>query len=95
VGLEISSTVRHKLATKHSVTEIEIIECFSSRELNKKFLTDDREDNQTNPPTLWFIGETDSGRILKVVFIYNQERFIIKTSYEANENEKRIYAKHA
>jgi hypothetical protein len=96
VGLCISSDVRHKLATRHSVAEADILECFSSRDPNKNFLEDTRADNRTNPKTLWFVSETDVGRTLKIVFIYYApDRFVIKTAYEANDNEKRIYGKFA
>jgi hypothetical protein len=57
------------------------------------FLVDDRKRNQTVPPTLWFIGETTDGRVLKVVFIYDQEHdtAIIKTAYEPDEEEIALY----
>ncbi|MDN3392830.1 MULTISPECIES: ADP-ribosyl-(dinitrogen reductase) hydrolase [Pseudoalteromonas] len=97
MGLQISTSVRHKLATKHSVTESEIIECFSSREVGSKYLMDDRADHKSNPPTLWFIGTTDAGRCLKVVFIAFQDTgdVVIKTAYEANSAEIKIYNEKA
>lgn len=97
MGISISTAVRQKLATKHSVTEDEVIECFSSRIANGKFLKDSREEHQTNPPSLWFIGTTDAGRRLKVVFIYcsDSKEFVIKTAYEANGEEVRIYKKYS
>jgi len=97
MGISISTSVRQKLATKHSVTENEVIECFSSRKANAKFLKDNREEHKTNPPSLWFIGTTDTGRVLKVVFIYcsDSNEFVIKTAYEANGEEVRIYSKYS
>ena len=86
MNLKISPKVRSKLRTRHSVREEEIQECFASRE--GVFLKDTRESHQTNPPTVWFISETDNGRLLKVVFVQgkNGETFI-KTAYEPNSIE--------
>lgn len=59
-------------------------------------LEDTREDHQTDPPTLWFVGNTNNSRRLKVVFIHfkDEGRIQIKTCYEANAEELRIYEKY-
>lgn len=95
MGLDISDAVRKKLAVRHGVSEDEVIECFSNREGD--FLRDTREEHRTDPPTLWFVAETYRGRKLKVVFMYypNDKRFVIKTTYDANQKEIDIYDKHA
>ncbi|GAG92454.1 unnamed protein product, partial [marine sediment metagenome] len=43
----------------------------------------------------WFISETDKQRILKVVFIRTESQIIIKTAYDPNAEELRIYRKYA
>ncbi len=58
MSLIISARVREKLKQKHRVSEDEIIDCFAN--INGRYLRDKREQHQTNPPTLWFIAETDS-----------------------------------
>ncbi|WP_380179350.1 hypothetical protein [Kalamiella sp. sgz302252] len=69
--LLISQKVRLKLASKvPPVTESEIIECFSNRD--GYLLEDTREDHKSDPPTQWFIAETDYGKKLKIVFIYKE-----------------------
>lgn len=94
MALKISTKVKAKLQQKHNVKEDEIYECFATCE--KSFLIDTREDHQTDPPTHWFISETDYGRDLKVVFILNEDGDIeIKTAYEPNETEIYIYSKFA
>lgn len=95
MGLCISPAVRQKLRDRHNVKECEIFECFANRE--KGFLIDTREEHESNPPTLWFVAETDYGRILKVVFIHFPEdnEFVIRTTYQANPEEIRIYNKYA
>lgn len=96
MALKISSRIRRKLEQKHGVSESEIRECFTSRE--GKFLEDTREENRTDPPTKWFIAETDRGRLLKIVFVPYQNGnnidVVIKTAYAPNETEQRIYSKY-
>ncbi len=95
MALVISNVVRQKLTQKHGVSEDEIIQCFASR--NHGFLEDAREDHKTDPPTKWFIAETDYGRKLKIAFIQsaNGKDTHIKTAYLANDEERRIYYKYA
>ncbi|HZS80548.1 MAG TPA: ADP-ribosyl-(dinitrogen reductase) hydrolase [Herbaspirillum sp.] len=85
--------MRNKLDHKNpSVTEKEIAECFDNKcGIN---LIDNREDNQTDPATLWFIAETNRGRLLKVVYIFKDEKCHIKTAYDPNEVEIDIYEKY-
>jgi hypothetical protein len=69
-------------------------ECFYNR--IKGLLEDTREQYKTNPPTMWFIAETNEGRSLKVVFIeLLNGTYEIKTAYEPNEDEVKIYEKYA
>ena len=93
--MEFSTEVKKKIATKHNVTEDEIQECFASRPTGTGYLKDNREDNRTTPPTLWFVSETDFGRKLKVVFIHKDGKIIVKTAYQANAEEIRIFNKYA
>jgi len=91
VNLHIHPAVEKKLKDKHGVTPLEVLECFQ----NKLFgsLTDDRAENRTFPPTQWFISETDGGRTLKVVYLFDKKlkQFMLKTAYEPNAQEESIY----
>lgn len=90
--LHISDEVEKKLSSRHRVTQLEIIECFGNR--TRGTLIDKREEHKTDPPTQWFIAETDRGRLLKIVFVKLTEMdIVIRTAYEPDENEKRIYQK--
>jgi uncharacterized DUF497 family protein len=95
VRLSISQRVAEKLLEKHGVEPKEVQQCFENR--TGGFLEDTREQHQTDPPTQWFIGETNSGRKLKVVFIQRQTavgpQLDIRTAYEPNAEEIRIYEK--
>lgn len=81
-----------KLTVRHLVKESEIEQCFLNRA--GSFLEDTREEHLTDPPTQWFIAETDTGGRLKVVFIQKNGNTIIRTTYEPNTDEECIYNIH-
>lgn len=86
----ISTKTRDKLTEKHQdVTENDVRQCFANR--CGPELIDGRADHLTNPVTRWFISETDSGRQLKICFMQYSDRIVVKTAYEPNEDEVRIY----
>jgi len=87
----ISDNIQTKLAVKHNVTPSEVSECFANR--CGKSLRDTREEHASNPPTLWFISETNYGKKLKIVFIMKGGKIYIRTAYPPNEDEIRIYNK--
>lgn len=90
--IQFSSAVKEKLLIKHSVTEKEVLECFVNRDGN--YLMDIREQHRTTPPTLWFIAQTNRGRMLKVCFIppHQGHPAQLKSAFEPNDIEKRIYS---
>lgn len=93
-NLKINKRITEKLLKKHRVTTTEVFECFLNR--TKGLLEDIRVNHKTNPPTLWFIAETDHGRLLKIVFIeLPNGAYEIKTAYTPNDNEVTIYERHA
>ena len=87
--LVISQAVAKKLAEKHRVSRRELEQCFENR--IGGLLLDTREEHRTDPPTLWFLAETDAGRRLKVAFVQRGELVFVKTAYDANDDEKEIY----
>jgi hypothetical protein len=95
--LKCSDKIREKLQKKHNVDVAEVLQCFKNRDPGKRFLIDTREDHKTDPATHWFLAETNAGRLLKVCFIPphagNENAVEIKTAFDPNENEIRIYEK--
>ena len=92
--IKINKNILNKITEKHQVNIDEIYECFLNR--SKGLLEDTRVNNKTNPPTLWFIAETDHGRLIKVVFIeLLNGNYEIKTAYEPNQMEISIYERYA
>jgi uncharacterized DUF497 family protein len=97
VGLDLNIHCRPNILTKlqerHNVSLHEVRQCFINRDGG--FLEDNREEHKTNPPTEWFIAETNQGRLLKVCFVQIGTEIDIKTAYEPNEDEIRIYKLYA
>lgn len=92
MGVKISPSIVKKLADKHGVQPEEIDECFSNV-TDGGFLIDDRADHQSDPPTHWFIAETNKGRELEVCFMHIDKDIHIKTAFEPNAAQKRVYIK--
>lgn len=92
MSIKISKKILEKLASKTPpVKPDEVAECFLNRQGGLLF--DKRAQHATNPPTQWFISETDKGRKLKVVFVQNGADSEIKTAYDPNSTEEFIYLK--
>jgi hypothetical protein len=93
VAIKISDRVLQKLAAKvPPVTREEVEQCFANRAGG--LLEDAREQHKTEPPTQWFIAETDRGRRLKVVFVQDGADVDLKTAYDPNRTEMLIYLKY-
>jgi hypothetical protein len=91
----INERIQKKLRDKHGVTQSEVEQCFYNR--YGRFLEDSREEHWTHPPTQWFIADTNAGRRLKVVFVEDRDTDIIyvKTAYDPDTNEEKIYDKYS
>lgn len=92
--LIVSVEIEKKLLNKHNVQKQEVIECFANRD--GEFLIDDREEHKTNPPTYWFIAQTDYGRRLRVYFVPRPNRnggvdIYLKTALEPKQHHIDLY----
>lgn len=92
MAIIISKKIHEKLATKHNVTTDEVAQCFANRE--GKFLIDTREIHASDPPTHWFISETNYGRKLKIIFVPKDGDIYLRSAFAPNEAELRIYKNH-
>jgi uncharacterized DUF497 family protein len=86
--LFITEKIRQKLRDKHGVEVFEVHEAFSRR-TRGRFLLETRPEHATNPPSFWFISKTNTGRLLKVIFIpyVEQDLVVIKSAYPPNAEE--------
>lgn len=91
MALVISNVIKQKLSDKHNIFAHEIEQCFAN--YHGIFLLDTREEHKTVPPTKWFIGETDYGKLVKVCFILEAGNVYIRTAYEPNETEVKLFNK--
>lgn len=89
--VRISPRIAEKLKTRHHVSGQEINECFANRV--GPYFTDTRLDHQTDPPTYWFVAETDKGRVLKVVFMKYPDHFAIKTAFTPTDGSDALYTR--
>lgn len=87
--VKVSERVLKKMRQKHGVEPEEVAQCFLNR--SGKYYTDTREDHRTDPPTYWFVAETDKGRVLKIVFVRHPESFAIKSAFEPKDGSDRLY----
>jgi uncharacterized DUF497 family protein len=94
LNITFSIAVLEKLRHKHKVNVRDVEQCFENR--IGGLLTDTRAEHKTVPPTCWFIAETNMGRTLKIVYIQNTDgRVFVKSAYEPNSEEMRIYEKYS
>lgn len=89
MAIVISNKIEAKLKDKHAVSRLEVEQCFEN--ILGKFLIDTREKNKTDPATMWFISPTNKNRLLKIVFVFKDNNFFIKTAYDPNAEEINIY----
>lgn len=92
MNISIDKEIEDKLRDKHQVELKEVAECFQNME--GELLIDNREQHKTNPPTNWFIAETNHKRLLKVCFMQIGDKVHIKSAFEPNDDELRIYNKY-
>lgn len=92
-NLRIDESIKRKLQVKHNVECSEVAECFANVTLG--YLEDTRESHKTDPPTYWFVEQTDKGRQLFVAFMFIDGQVVIKTAYDADERRLKLYRKIA
>ena len=94
----ISEKVKAKLAEKHGVTPEEVTQCFEN--LEGGFIEDTSLEHVSEPPTYWFVSETNKRRRLKVCFIHREfvddsgktiKRTSIRSAFDANEKAIATY----
>lgn len=88
-NLIISPAMAAKLRDSHQVSVREVQQCFENK--CGVYLEDTREDNRTDPPSLWFIAPTNKGRILKVIFVFRDAKVYLKSAYEAEPAAISVY----
>ncbi len=88
-NLVVSPRIKSKLSTKHQVTVDQIEQCFLNRE--GVYLVDERDEHQSDAQTLWFVAETDTGRPLKIVFVSEHGNIYVRTAFQPNNKQAKLY----
>jgi len=93
--LIISKKIRDKIAQLDhgSVNEREVRECFLNRP--EGVCKDDREGHQTDPPTVWFVAPTHLGRLLKIVYVEDEENIYLKSAYLATKVVQDVFDRNS
>jgi hypothetical protein len=93
--LIISLTIQKKIGdpSHGSVVEREVRECFMNR--CGRVCTDDREEHRTDPATQWFVSETHVGRLLKIVYVEDNEHVYLKSAYPATKVVQEMFNRNA
>lgn len=89
LDMRISPEIEEKLRDKHGVSPSEVYECFLNR--YGPFFLEERPEHKTNPPSWWFVSETDIGKVLKVVFVHYSDHFAIKSAFEPEDGQDDEY----
>jgi hypothetical protein len=92
-NLKISDDVLEKITKEHNVKVSEVEHAFANRYAG--LLEDKRAQHRTDPPTLWFVAPTNAGRQLKIVYMQIGLEIHLKSAFDPNAEEERIYAKYA
>jgi len=93
VKFVISPKVAAKIVAKvPPVTLEEILQCFANR--TTLYLIDNREQHQSDPPTRWFIAQTDFGRKLKIAFVPRGREIHIRSAYDPSPAAIKYYESH-
>ncbi len=91
-NLVISEKTLEKLRDKHKVERREVEQCFEN--IDGPLLIDTREEHKSDPATLWFISKTNKDRLLKVAYIQRGSKIYLRTCYDPNQEEVKIYLSH-
>lgn len=89
LDMRISPEIVEKLKTKHGVSPQEVYQCFLNR--HGPFFLEERPEHKTNPPSWWFVADTDTCRTLKVVFVGYSDHFAIKSAFEPEDGQDDEY----
>lgn len=91
MNIVIYPKILQKLNEKHGVSRDEVEQAFMNR--TGQLAEEVRPKNQGGDPRFWFISETDTGRRLKVVFVFDEEEPgpVVITAYDPNPKEESLY----
>ncbi len=79
-----------KIKTKHDVTPVECEQVF----YNLPVMTGDDEKHSRSEDRFYALGQTDSGRLLFLVFTVRKDKLRVISARDMNKKERKVYQSH-
>lgn len=97
MALIIPKAIEDKIAGDDhgNVTVKEVNECFENHCGGYALDTRSQHRDSNSQPAVWFVGETNRGRALKIMFVREHGNIYLKSAYPATEEVQRIYKKYS
>lgn len=89
-GFEWDKHNSEKIKTKHDVTPVECEEVF----FNLPVIAGDDEKHSEIENRFYVLGQTDSGRLLFLVFTVRKGKLRVISARDMNKKERRVYLTH-
>jgi uncharacterized protein len=89
-GFEWDQHNSEKINTKHAVTSVECEQVF----FNIPVITGDDVKHSKTENRFYVLGQTDSGRLLFMVFTVRNDKLRVISARDMNRKERRIYQTH-
>ncbi|MCX5817473.1 MAG: BrnT family toxin [Proteobacteria bacterium] len=89
-GFEWDKYNSGKIKTKHGVTPVECEQVF----FNIPVIAGNDEKHSETEDRFYVLGQTDSGRLLFMVFTVRKEKIRVISARDMNKKERRVYQTH-
>ena len=90
IGFEWDKNNSEKIKTKHGVTPVECEQVF----FNIPVIAGDDEKHSETENRFYVLGQTDSGRLLFLVFTVRNDKLRVISARDMNRKERRAYQTH-
>lgn len=97
MAIIISPEIEEKIGSNDhdNISRKEVLECFSNHCGGYAYDTRPQHRDSNGDPSPWFVGETNHGRKLKIMFVREHGSIYLKSAYPATADVQRIYAKYS
>lgn len=94
--LVISPAIRKKIGRDDhgGITEKDVRECFTNHCRGYCYDRRPQHLDREGKPSMWFVAETNARRVLKIMFVRENESIVLKSAYPATETVQRLFDKH-
>ena len=89
-GFEWDKYNSEKIREKHAVTSVECEQVF----FNLPVIAGDDEKHSETENRFYVLGQTDSGRLLFLIFAVRKDKLRVISARDMNKKERRVYQTH-